>query len=67
MSEYKFKNDPKKIDEYIQAEDKGATFPFLSESMKLEMSIRRKQIIADINGFDEDEDDEYAELIERLA
>lgn len=64
MSDFKFTYDPKELDRLIIEEDKGATFS-IPESQRLEMRIRRKQLEAQRDGTDEEEDDEYNELIEQ--
>ena len=64
MSEFKFTFDVKELDKLIMAEDKGATFS-ISDAQRLEMQIRRKQLEAQKNGTDEEEDDEYNELINK--
>ena len=64
--EIRFIHSLKDIDKWIMDEDQGVSM-MLTKIQRQEMDLRRKQLIAERNGTDEYEDDEFLDILEEHA
>lgn len=63
MEDIKFRNPIQTLDEWINAEENGASL-MLSDDDRLEMELRKKQLLDEIDDeYDIEEDDDFAELV----